>query len=233
MANQLVDLTFAGIESGTQSRGHRFLAPGVIELGAPLDYVARLRAAHVLVDPEERAQTMRERLFVAAQEAGGTLIEDEFLVEENLSLVEEPHVVVASFESNYLSLPETVILEVMRGHQRYFGVRGAKGELLPRFLTVVNTAANPANIRRGSESVMRARLSDARFFYDEDRKIPLAQRREKLAGIVFQNKLGHMLAKSDRVERLVGELGQALSLSEGVRQAASRGPTWPSAIWSR
>ena len=146
--NQLVDLTFAGIKSGTQSRGHRFLAPGVIELGAPRDYVARLRAAHVLVDPEERAQTMRERLLVAAQEAGGTLIEDEFLVEENLSLVEEPHVVVGSFESNYLSLPETVILEVMRGHQRYFGVRGAKGELLPRFLTVVNTAANPAHPAR-------------------------------------------------------------------------------------
>jgi glycyl-tRNA synthetase beta chain len=221
--SELVPLTFAGISSGRASRGHRFLSPGSVELAGAGDYVARLRAAHVVVDPEERAALMRERLLVAAKEAGGSLIEDEFLVAENLSLVEEPHVIVGTFELSYLSLPETVILEVMRGHQRYFGVRGGDGRLLPRYLAVVNTAENPDNIRRGNNSVMRARLADARFFYDEDCKVLLAARREKLSGIVFQNKLGHMLAKSERIERLAEELGRELGLAASIVDVASRG----------
>src|SRR5262249_27051300 len=171
--SELVELTFAGIASGRSSRGHRFLSPGSVELSCAGDYVARVRAAHVVVDPDERAALMRERLLAAANEAGGSLIEDEFLVGENLSLVEEPHVIVGTFELSYLSLPETVILEVMRGHQRYFGVRGRDGRLLPRYLAVANTAENPDNIRRGNDRVMRARLADARFFYDEDCKVPL------------------------------------------------------------
>jgi len=122
--DQLVEFSFAGIASGKQSRGHRFLSPGPVEFRGASDYVERLRAAHVLVDPAERASVMKERLLAAARETGGTLIEDDFLVAENLSLVEEPHVIAGHFELPYLSLPETVILEVMRGHQRHFGVRG-------------------------------------------------------------------------------------------------------------
>jgi glycyl-tRNA synthetase beta chain len=221
--NRLVEFTFAGISTGRASRGHRFLSPGAVELGGAGDYVARLRAAHVVVDPEERAALMRERLLAAAKEAGGSLIEDEFLVGENLSLVEEPHVIVGTFDLSYLSLPETVILEVMRGHQRDFGARGKDGRLLARYLAIVNTAENPDNIRRGNNGVMRARLADARFFYDEDCKVPLVARREKLAGIVFQNKLGHMLAKSERVEQLARELGQELGFSSEVVQVAARG----------
>jgi glycyl-tRNA synthetase beta chain len=175
------------------------------------------------VDPEERASVMKERLLAAAREAGGTLIEDDFLVAENLSLVEEPHVIAGHFELAYLSLPETVILEVMRGHQRHFGARGPDGRLLPRYLAIVNTAVNPGNIRKGNDGVMRARLADARFFYDEDRKVPLVARREKLPGIVFQNKLGHMLAKSERIERLSRELGELLGLGTAVVDAACRG----------
>jgi glycyl-tRNA synthetase beta chain len=220
---EIIQLSFAGVTSGRASRGHRFLSPGAVELGGAGDYVGRLRAARVVVDPEERASLMRERLLLAAKEAGGTLIEDEFLVGENLSLVEEPHVIVGTFEVSYLALPETVILEVMRGHQRYFGARGKDGRLLPRYLAVVNTAENPDNIRRGNNSVMRARLADARFFYDEDCKVPLETRREKLSGIVFQNKLGHMLAKSERIERLARELGQELGFAAGVVDVAARG----------
>ncbi len=106
-----------------------------------------LRDAHVIVQPEERAKLMKERLLEAAAKAGGTLIEDEFLVGENLSLVEEPHVVTGSFADDYLELPERVILEVAKGHQRYFGIRSADGKLMPRYLAVVNTAENVANIR--------------------------------------------------------------------------------------
>jgi glycyl-tRNA synthetase beta chain len=218
-----VDLTAAGVRSGRASRGHRFLSPGPVELRKPSEYVDAMRAAHVLVDPAERAKVMRDRLAAAAREAGGTLIEDDFLVGENLSLVEEPHVVVGSFEAAYLSLPEAVILEVAKGHQRYFGMRGPDGRLLPKYLAVVNTAQNEANVRRGNDRAMRPRLADARFFYEEDRKIPLEARREKLAGIVFQNRLGHMLAKSDRVERLARELGALLGLPAAAVETAARG----------
>jgi glycyl-tRNA synthetase beta chain len=221
--DSLVEFAFAGVKSGRASRGHRFLSPGPVEFHGASDYVERLRAAHVLVDPDERAAVMKDRLAAAARETGGSLIEDEFLVGENLGLVEEPHVVAGTFDLAYLSLPETVILEVMRGHQRDFGVRASNGRLLPQYLAIVNTAENPDNIRKGNDRVVRARLADARFFYDEDCKVPLALRREKLAGIVFQNKLGHLLAKSERIERLARELGALLGLPAPVVDTATRG----------
>jgi glycyl-tRNA synthetase beta chain len=111
----------------------------------------------------------------------------------------------------------------MRGHQRYFGVRGRDGKLQARYLAVVNTAENVDNVRRGNDRVMRARLADARFFYDEDLKIPLVARREKLAGIVFQNRLGHMLAKSERVEALTEKLGALLRFPPELVDAAKKG----------
>jgi glycyl-tRNA synthetase beta chain len=222
---EVVRVSFAGIASGRTTRGHRFLAPGTIEIGqasAPA-YVKRLKEVHVFADPEERAKIMKERLLAAARDAGGELVEDEFLIGENLGLVEEPQVIVGSFDPSYLTLPETVILEVMRGHQRYFGVRGKDGKLQARYLAVVNTAENVDNVRRGNDRVLRARLADGRFFYDEDVKIPLAQRREKLAGIVFQNRLGHMLAKSERIEALTERLGAMLKLPPDTAEAAKRG----------
>ncbi|WP_437598846.1 glycine--tRNA ligase subunit beta [Sorangium sp. So ce590] len=221
---ELIPVEIAGVRSGRTSRGHRFLAPGEIALGAASDYVEAMRAAHVLVDPGERARLMRERLLAAARDAGGVLIEDDFLIGENLSLVEEPHVIVGSFEERFLELPERVILEVARGHQRYFGVRDAKtGALLPRYLAVVNTAEAPEKIKSGNDKTMRARLSDAQFFYREDVKLPLESRREKLGGIVFQKRLGSVLAKAERVERLARELGLLLMLPEPTLMAAASG----------
>ncbi|HZO14498.1 MAG TPA: glycine--tRNA ligase subunit beta [Polyangiaceae bacterium] len=206
-----------GFRSGTQTYGHRFLHPEAIEIGAASSYVDALRSASVLVDPEERRRTMLERLAGAAAKAGGTLIEDDFLVRENLSLVEDPQVVAGHFDDAFLTLPDAVILEVARGHQRYFGLRAPDGRLLPRYLAVVNTARNPARIVEGNDRVMRARLADARFFYEEDRKKKLADRRPELDGIVFQNRLGTILAKVDRIERLTVALGAALSA--GVENA--------------
>ena len=229
LGEEVIDLEIAGIKSGSTSRGHRFLrgsgvaANGQVAITNAASYLDTLRAAHVLADPEERARVMRERLLAAANEAGGVLIEDDFLIHENLSLVEEPHVIVGGYEKEFLELPERVILEVAKGHQRYFGLRAKDGSLLPSYLAVVNTAENPANIRRGNDVVMRARLSDARFFCDEDLKVPLAQRREKLGGIVFQKRLGTMLAKAERIERLARELGLLLMLPEPTLMAAASG----------
>jgi glycyl-tRNA synthetase beta chain len=226
--SEVVHMSFAGVTSGRATRGHRFLSPpGTIEIpvAAASEYLALLRAARVLADPDERSKTMQVRLLEAARAAGGELIEDQFLIGENLGLVEEPHVITGTFDPSYLSLPEAVILEVMRGHQRYFGVREARreGKLKPIYLAVVNTASNVDNVRRGNDRVMRARLADARFFYDEDLKTPLIARREKLAGIVFQNRLGHMLAKVERIESLTERLGALLRWPPELVERAQKG----------
>jgi glycyl-tRNA synthetase beta chain len=219
----LLPMQLAGIESHRASRGHRFLGAAAVQIPSAGAYLDALRAEHVLADPEERACMMRERLTEAAKAAGGTLIEDDFLVHENLSLVEEPHVITGGYDVEFLELPERVILEVAKGHQRYFGVRAADGRLLPSYLAVVNTARFPENVRRGNDNVMRARLSDARFFYREDLKHPLVERRQKLAGIVFQKRLGTVLGKAERIERLARELGLLLQLPEATLMAAAGG----------
>jgi len=223
LGSDVVPVTLGELQSDRKTHGHRFLHPQAIELGAAEDYVTALRDARVVVDPRERAELMAERLRAAAREGGGELIEDDFLIGENLSLVEEPQVVVGSFEEEFLALPEEVILEVARGHQRYFGLRGADGKLLPKYLAVVNTALQPDKIRLGNDRVMRARLADARFFHTEDLKRPLADRRAELEGIVFQKRLGSVLDKVRRMERLVGELGRQLGLAEGVITTATEG----------
>ena len=218
-----LDFDFAGVRSGRFSYGHRFLSPGPIRIERPNLYIAALRSAHVLVDPGERKQTMVLRLAEAAQSIDGMLIEDAFLVEENASLVEEPHVVVGNFEAKFLALPERVILDVAKGHQRYFGVRDRKGALLPKYLAVVGTALNPDNIRQGNDRVMRARLADAKFFYDEDLKIPLAKRRPELDGILFHKRLGSVGDKVRRLEALVPALGKTIGLSAPVLDSAREG----------
>src|SRR6478752_5475676 len=231
-----LSVEFAGVRSGRVSYGHRFLAPGAITIANAASYVGSLRAAHVLVDPAERKQVMVERLMAAAKSIDGSLIEDEFLVEENASLVEEPQVVVGNFEAKFLALPERVILDVAKGHQRYFGVRDQKGGLLPKYLAVVGTALKPENIQLGNDRVMRARLADAKFFYDEDLKIPLAKRGADLDGILFHKRLGLSaavietarqgaeLAKCDLVSLMVrelpelqGEMGAAYGLAQGLK----------------
>ncbi|MBL9027251.1 MAG: glycine--tRNA ligase subunit beta [Myxococcales bacterium] len=219
----VIPLEIASIKSGRLSRGHRFLSPGTVSIGAPAAYVDAMRAAHVLVDPAERREALRVALGKAAVEAGGTLIEDEFLMGENASLVEEPYVVVGGFSEEFLDLPERVILEVAKGHQRYFGVRAPSGKLLPKYLAVVNTALEPALIRKGNDRVMRARLADARFFYQEDLRVPLESRREKLGGVVFQKRLGTVLEKADRVELLAGTVGKLAGATPGVLEVAREG----------
>ncbi len=220
---RLVEVEIAGIKSHRASHGHRFLSHGPVQIPSAAAYVDVMRKAHVIADPSERADLMKKRLEETATAVGGALIPDDFLVHENLSLVEEPYVIAGGYEAEFLELPERVILEVAKGHQRYFGVRGADGKLMPRYLSVVNTAERPDIIRLGNDRVMRARLSDARFFYREDVKIPLAERRKKLGGIVFQKRLGTMLAKAERIERLARELGLLLMLPEATIMAAAGG----------
>jgi len=218
LGEQIVPLDFAGVRSGRTTRGHRFLAPAPFDVTGPLAYVEQLRERHVLVDREERVRTMMERVTAAAKAAGGAHDPEPMLVDENASLVEEPHVVTGSFDPAFLALPAAVIRAVARGHQRYFCVETGPDALLPSYLAVVNTANRPDIITKGTDRVMRARLSDARFFWEEDQKSPLDARYDKLAGIVFHNRLGTVKEKVERVERLAARVADALAL-DGVRRA--------------
>jgi glycyl-tRNA synthetase beta chain len=225
MGDRVIDLSFAGVRSGRTTRGHRFLAPGTLEIENALSWVEHLRGAHVLVDRDERAKTMMERVAEAAKKLGGVHDPDPSLVAENASLVEEPHVVVGSFAKEYLALPPAVIRAVSRGHQKYFCVLTTDAEdaaLLPSYLTVVNTAKDPAKIAKGNDSVMRARLSDAQFFYGEDTKVPAATRVEKLAGIVFHARLGTVREKVERIEKLAVHVAREVGLGQAERDLVAK-----------
>lgn len=220
---EVLPVAMERLDAGRTTYGHRFLHPDAIEVTRPADYVEQLRRARVFVDPDERARVMRERLVAAADEAGGSLIEDHFLVGENLSLVEDPQVVLGHFDEAFLALPEEVILEVARDHQRYFGLRDAAGKLMPNYLAVVNTAERPKKIAIGNDRVMRARLADAQFFHREDLKTRLNDRKKDLGGIVFQNRLGSVLQKVERMEALLPALGALGGASDDMVAVARQG----------
>lgn len=191
---------FADVESAPRTRGHRFHAPGELPLPKASAYLAELRKAHVLADWAERKQRIAEEVERAAREAGGAPRPDDDLLETVTGLVEEPSAVTGTFDKAFLELPPEVLVSEMRGHQKYFAVQDARGALLPAFVAVSNTKVrDPAVSRRGYERVLRARLSDGKFFFDEDRKVALRSRVEKLGRRTFVQGLGTEL---DRVQRL-------------------------------
>jgi len=198
---EVIGFEFAGVQAGRATRGHRFLAPESFDLDEARNYEMALEQAHVIVDLERRKDRMMGGLLAAAKSLGGVLESDAFLADECVSLVEEPFTVPGSFDESFLELPDTVVVSVMRDHQRYFAVRASEGgALLPSYLNVVNTAQDPETIAKGNDRVLRARLADARFFVEEDRKAPLADRLQKLESVVFQSKLGTMGAKVRRLQ---------------------------------
>ncbi|MGC2613198.1 MAG: glycine--tRNA ligase subunit beta, partial [Terracidiphilus sp.] len=191
----VVPLEIAGIEAANVSRGHRIIhgdAPVVI--GSAKEYAETLRGASVVVDVAERRQAIRKALDeVTRTVPGARWREDEGLVETVTHLTEWPSVILGDFEPEYLSLPEEVLVTVMRDHQKYFAVEDANGKLAPHFLAVLNTKADDegqAIIRHGNARVLRARFKDARFFWDFDQKVPLAERVESLKNVTFQKELG-------------------------------------------
>ncbi|MBW2586324.1 MAG: glycine--tRNA ligase subunit beta [Deltaproteobacteria bacterium] len=201
LGKDVVGFEFAGVQAGRATRGHRFLAPQIFDLDEAGNYEAALEQAHVLVDLKRRKDRMMEGLLASAKSLNGVLEPDAFLADECVSLVEEPFTVPGSFDESFLELPDTVVVSVMRDHQRYFALRASEGgTLLPSYLNVVNTAQAPETIAKGNDRVLRARLADATFFVEEDRKAPLADRLQKLESVVFQSKLGTMGAKVRRLQ---------------------------------
>jgi glycyl-tRNA synthetase beta chain len=179
-------------------------------LDSPKSYVEVLRKAYVMVDVAERRQTIRKALDAATRTvAGARWREDEPLIETVVHLTEWPSVVLGTFESEYLALPEEVLVTVMRDHQKYFAVEGADGKLAPHFLAVLNTAVDAEGeeiIRHGNARVLRARFKDARFFWDFDQKTPLTGRVESLKNITFQKELGSYHWKTEQNLAVVRQL---------------------------
>jgi glycyl-tRNA synthetase beta chain len=212
--SDVVPLEIAGIAAGNASRGHRILhgkLPVVIETAR--NYSEALLAASVVVDVDERRQAIRKALDKATRAiAGARWREDEPLVETVLHLTEWPTVILGDFEAEYLSLPEEVLVTVMRDHQKYFAVEGADRKLAPHFLAVLNTQVDEdgaAIIRHGNARVLLARFKDAQFFWDVDQKIPLTERVESLKNVTFQKELGSYHWKTAMNLGVARELGIA------------------------
>jgi glycyl-tRNA synthetase beta chain len=209
----VVELSVLGAASGRSSDGHRFLAPGPVVIAHADRYVEALRAARVLVDPVDRRATLTAALYAAARAVGGTVVQDDALLDEVVDLVEWPGVVAGRFDASFLDLPQEILVTTLKHHQKSFSVRGKDG-LLPAFLSVANTDRDAAgHVRRGNEWVVVGRLDDARFFWDEDRKRPLASRVDDLKRVTFHKKLGSYEDKSRRVAVLAAKIAETLGAS--------------------
>src|SRR3954470_4129650 len=204
LGEEIVDFEIAGVTSGAATVGHRFHHPGIITIGSANDYVEKLQACHVIVDPAERRRIIADGARAAAQAAGLTLVEDEGLLAENAGLTEWPVPLLGRFDPAFLDVPREVIQLTMRTNQKYFACTAADGSLAPNFVCTANIDAidGGAAIAAGNERVLSARLSDAKFFWEQDLKIPLEDQARKLDQIVFHEKLGTVADKVERVAKL-------------------------------
>ncbi len=220
----VVPFTLAEVTAGNVSHGHRFLSKGPVTLASADEYFVKMTDNHVMVDQNLRRQIIREQVEKLAVQQGGTAVIDEDLLEEVTYLVEYPTALCGRFEEKYLALPAEAVITPMREHQRYFPVFSADGRLLPVFVTVRNGGQDHIDIvRHGNERVLKARLADARFFFEEDKKVPLAERVEKLKTIVFQEGLGTMYDKTVRLQKLAAAIAKAAGLPKEELPRIERG----------
>lgn len=223
LGQETIPFTLDGMSSGRSTRGHRFLSPEAAEITEPRSYRDLCRSIFVVVDPQERKEMILTEARRAAQGLGGHLVEDPVLLDTVVHLVEYPVVVAGHFEEDFLSLPRDVLVTAMREHQKFFSVEDDRGRLLPHFVNVSNIRNDSMElIRRGNERVLRARLRDARFFFEGDQKRPLDDRVRELAGVIFHSKLGTLLEKVQRLGALARALAQELEpeVTEEVQRAA-------------
>jgi glycyl-tRNA synthetase beta chain len=210
-----------GIATGRVTSGHRFHAPKPITLKSAKGYAKRLRAARVIADFAQRRELIREGVSAAASTLGGSVLMEEALLDEVTALVEWPVPLAGQFEQRFLALPREVVIATVQDHQRYFPVQGPDGKLNGWFITVSNIESrDPSKVREGNERVVRPRLSDAAFFWEQDRKIPLQEHAERLAGMTFQAKLGSYADKTSRIAKLAELIGSRIGADAWAREAA-------------
>ena len=218
----VIDFEVANVKSGRISRGHRFLYEGDFEIANAEDYVEACRKASIIVDQNERCEMIRQQIAEVAAANGGQAEVNEDLLEEVLYLVEYPTALCGKFDEKYLALPAEAVITPMRDHQRYFPVL-KDGQLLPLFITIRNGGKEHLEtVQHGNERVLRARLEDAQFFFDEDRKKTLEQHGEKLKTVVFQDGLGTIYDKALHLEVLAGYIADAIGANEQDKKDAVR-----------
>jgi glycyl-tRNA synthetase beta chain len=219
----VIDAPIMGIPAGRETRGHRFHSTGPISIAKPGDYLGSLeKDGYVIADFLRRRDLVRHGVNDAAERSGGNVVDGDALYDEVTALVEWPVPIVGAFDELYLDLPREVVVSTLTGHQRYFPVADDNGDLLPHFITVANIESkDPEQVIEGNERVIRPRLADAAFFWNNDRKVSLASREEALRDVVYQQGLGSLFDKSQRVARLAGWLAQELGADGTIAARAA------------
>jgi glycyl-tRNA synthetase beta chain len=212
-----------GIASGRRTRGHRFHHAAEVSIARPSEYIATLLAAKVIVDPQARRERVRAEVATAARKQGGVARLPEDLIDEVSNLTEYPCAIACTIPTEFMRLPPAVIVTTIETHQRFFPVLDEGGALTPNFVGVANIESrDPDEIRKGYERVVRPRLSDAAFFFDQDLKQPLAEHVEGLKLVTYQQKLGTLFDKTERVIKLARAMAPAVGIDPGLAEAAAR-----------
>lgn len=220
LGDQVVDCTILSQKAGRESRGHRFHHPENVLVTTPANYIEDLRKAYVLADFAERRELISKRTAELAMQQEGTAIVPPALLDEVTALVEWPVPLVCSFEERFLEVPQEALITTMQDNQKYFCLLDSEGKLLPRFITVANVESrDPKQIVQGNEKVVRPRLTDAEFFFKQDKKQPLETFNERLKNVVFQAQLGTVYDKAERVSKLAAFIAPLIG---GDAQRAGR-----------
>lgn len=220
---EVIPVEFATVQSGNVSRGHRFLGADEITIKNAASYVDTLKENFVMVDQDARRELISKQLHDIAASKNASIVWDDDLLEEINYLVEWPTALCGGFEESYLALPDAAIITPMKDHQRYFPLVDQEGKLLPMFLTVRNGSDHSIEVvQAGNERVLRARLDDAKFFFNEDRKKPLIDRQDGLTKIVFQEGLGNLADKTERLLKLGRVFGEECGLHEDAAVVLER-----------
>ena len=212
LSGDIIPFKIAGVESGNRTRGHRFMSPGEIEVSGFNDYFKKIEDASIMIKQDERRIVISKQAIALANEVDGSPVEDPDLIDINANLVEYPSTVRGCFDRAFLDLPDPVLITAMREHQKYFAIKDKNGGLMPYFVAVNNTKTRDDSVvRKGHERVLRARLSDAVFFFNEDRKRPLQDRLEDLRDVIYQAELGTSFSKVERFTLLAQYVAQQIA----------------------
>lgn len=221
--NQVIPLTVLGLDANQHSRGHRFHSSSPIVISTPESYEDQLKDAYVIADFAKRRELIRTQVEAAGKEAGGEAVIDDALLNEVTALVEWPTPLVGNFDSDFLRVPQEAVITAMQEHQRYFPVVDAKGNLQSSFITISNIeSSNKELVIYGNEKVIRPRLADAAFFFDNDKAVSLANHAKRLEQLVFQEQLGTVADKCNRVSQLAGSIAELLGGKVELAQQAGK-----------
>jgi len=221
--DEVIDFEWASVKSGCTTFGHRFAAPAAIEVHTIAGYLKSLDAAFVTVDQAERRKIINEGLSTVSDKPGVSVLDDQALVDEVVHLVEKPYVVLVNFDASYLELPQEVLISSMRSHQRYFAMVDADGKLVNSCAVVYNTPVrDPAVVAAGNLRVLKARLDDARFFWDQDLRVPLETYVDKLGEVVWLKQIGTVKERCARLSLTAAHIAERIGASETTVEAARR-----------